>query len=87
MKKAHFNALEKVFSNEIEQAMKPKDWPRFPFQSKAKVFAELEGLGLLRQDSILCGKGVFRVNVTGWALTEAGRLAYCMTCSDEPEAA
>lgn len=86
MKKAHFNALEKVFSNEIEQAMKPQDWPRFPFQSKAKVFAELEGLGLLQQDSILCGKGAFRVDVIGWALTEAGRFAYCSECKDEDAA-
>jgi hypothetical protein len=87
MKKAHFNALEKVFSNEVEQSMKPRDWPRFPFQSKAKVFTELQGLGLLRQDGVMCGKGAFRVNVTGWALTEAGRLAYCSECKDESEAA
>ena len=86
MKKAHLNALEKVFSNEIEQAMKPRDWPRFPFQSKAKVFAELEKLGLLRRDSVLCGKGFFRVNVTGWALTDAGRFAYCSECKDEDDA-
>lgn len=86
MKKSHMNALGKVFASEIDQAMKPKGIPRFPFQSKANVFAELEVLGLVKRETVIL-PGQFRVEITGWALTEVGRMSYCAECKDEGDGA
>lgn len=88
MKAAHISALEKLFADEIRSALEPQrgTLPRdLPFQSKAKVFAELESEGLARRREVRIGSGWSAVTVRGWELTEAGRLAYCMTCKDEDE--
>lgn len=68
MKKCHHKALEKIFAAEIEG--------RLPLQSKAAVFKELEILGYAKNDSEKWGN----VTVSGWYLTQLGRLAYCMEC-------
>lgn len=85
MKKSHLNALGKVFASEIDQAMKPAGIPRFPFQSKTKVFAELEGMGLVRREVVTL-PGRPPLEVSGWTLTESGRFAYCSECKDEGDA-
>lgn len=70
-KKAHLQILEKVFEAEIND--------RLPFQKKAKVMAEMETLGLVEPMQRVLG-GRFPVHLSGWALTHAGRIAYCETC-------
>lgn len=73
LKKAHYNALERIFSAEIEN--------RLPFQSKAAVFKELESIGYARFAKETIGHDRFGgVVVEGWYLTHAGRLTYCMNC-------
>ncbi len=76
MKKAQLAALEKVFSHEIDRAVTAHPH-QIPFQSKAKVFKELAADGYLEAASAKVG--VFPFTVTGWELTHAGRLAYCMS--------
>jgi hypothetical protein len=87
MKKAHLTALGKVFASEMDQAMKPAGIPRFPFQSKAKVFKELEALGLVECKSVSLPSRLGLVTIAGWALTPAGHRAYCEACKDEGGAA
>lgn len=70
--KAELNALEKVFAAEIEG--------RLPFQSKARVFRQLEEDGLLEPMVRIVGNDRFRVTVTGYQLTHAGRFLYCSSC-------
>ena len=67
-------ALEKVFAAEIEG--------RLPFQSKAKIFRDLENDGLVAPMERRFG-GRFPVVVTGWQLTHAGRFMYCSSCTDD----
>ena len=66
-------ALEKVFGAEIEN--------RLPFQSKAKIYRELCDQGLLEPMERTFG-GRLPVTVSGYQLTHAGRLAYCISCDD-----
>lgn len=77
--KRYFSALEKVFAAEIEG--------RLPLQSKAKVYAELEKEGFVeRYERRFCdrfGEMVF----SGWCLTHAGRLTFCMNCEGEDDEA
>lgn len=82
MKKAHVLALERIFSSDIEQAMS-KSRLRLPFQSKAKVYEELEREGMVKRTEVRVGTGWSAVTVRGWALTEAGHLAYCLSCDGE----
>ena len=65
------DALEKVFAAEIEA--------RLPFQSKAKIYREMESDGLVAPMERKFG-GQFPVTVTGWQLTHAGRFIYCSSC-------
>lgn len=69
--KAELTALEKVFAAEIEG--------RLPFQSKAKIFQKLADEGFIAPMERKFG-GQFPVTVTGWELTHAGRIAYCVSC-------
>jgi len=87
MKQSHYTALSNVFANELEQALQPAGQPRFPFQSKAKVYRELaeQEYPYLRESSVTFGRGWSAVTVKGYELTEVGRLAFCMECRDEPE--
>lgn len=74
--KAEYLALEKCFSAEISAAI--NDHP-LPFQSKAKVMAELERRGFVIKVSEILG-GRFPMAINGWTLTERGRLVYCLHC-------
>lgn len=66
-------ALERVFAAEIDG--------RLPFQSKAKIYARLQEEGLVEPMETKFGVPPLGVmTVTGWQLTHAGRLMYCMSC-------
>lgn len=69
-------ALEKVFAAEIEG--------RLPFQSKAKVFQRLKDEGLVEPMERRFGSDRFGpIIMSGYQLTHAGRLMYCLSCDDE----
>lgn len=87
MKKAELAALEKLFVYEINQAFAKGVARYLPMQSRAKVYAELEADGLVRRVERRIGSDRLGCTVRGWELTHAGRLGYCMTCSDELEVA
>jgi hypothetical protein len=72
MTKATFNALERVFAAEIEG--------RLPYQSKAKIYQALCDDGLVAPMQRRFGSDRFAVTVTGWELTHAGRILYCLEC-------
>jgi hypothetical protein len=85
MKKAELEALEKVFTHEITRAL--SKGTQFPFQSKAKIYRQLADEGFLREEKMTFRDRWGSMECTGWELTHAGRLAYCMTCTGEPEGA
>ena len=78
MSKRVFTALGKVFCAEIAGRM---------FQSKARIYIELELEGYVQFDSEVFGAGTrFPVTCSGWCLTHKGRMAYgeaCEGASDE----
>ena len=78
MSKRVFTALEKVFSAEIAGHI---------FQSKARIYVELELEGYVQFDSEVFGAGTrFPATCYGWCLTHKGRMAYgeaCKSVSDE----
>jgi hypothetical protein len=77
--------LEKAFAAEIDAAVNKS--PLYMMQTKATKRADaLVADGMLRKVSeTLAG----RYTVAGYALTELGRLTYCMSerCDGEPESA
>lgn len=73
MSKATLNALERVFAAEIEG--------RLPFQSKARLYQRLADEGLVEpMERKFAGDRFGAITVSGWQLTHAGRLLYCMSC-------
>uniref|UniRef100_A0A6M3K0E9 Uncharacterized protein n=1 Tax=viral metagenome TaxID=1070528 RepID=A0A6M3K0E9_9ZZZZ len=70
MLKRH-KALEKIFEREMAGTL--------PFQSRAKIYTELEADGIVEKYTRLFG-GQFPITVTGWALTQKGRFIYCQEC-------
>ena len=70
-------ALEKVFAAEISD--------RLPFQSKAKIFRELEDEGLIQPMERKFGRPPFVAVCSGYELTHAGRILYCASCDDAEE--
>jgi len=79
--KAVMNALEKVWSAEIDAALAGR--PFWCFQSKAKIYMRLAEEGLVEWTIVvLCGE--MPVRIEGWELTHAGRWLYCENC-EEPE--
>lgn len=71
--KAELNALEKVFAAEIED--------RLPFQSNAKIFKRLCEEGMLEPMTRQFRPDRFgAITVSGYQLSHAGRLTYCMSC-------
>ena len=71
--KATIKALERVFAAEING--------RLPYQSKAHIFEKLCAEGLVQKmDRRFGGNDRFAVTVTGWELTHAGRILYCLEC-------
>ena len=70
LNKKCFNAIGAVFAAEV--------YGRLPFQSKGKIYADLQQAGYVEPFSRIFGAGGhFPVTVSGYALTHAGRYAYC----------
>jgi hypothetical protein len=75
MAKRTLKHLEKLFAAEVDGK---------PAQLNAKTAARLIGLGLITER---INRQQDRLGTFTWAtheLTHAGRLAYCLTCHDEP---
>lgn len=71
-------ALENVFVAEVEG--------RLPFQSNAAIYNRLCDKGLLQPMAIeVKGHGSLVVIFRGYALTHAGRIKYCESCSGQPD--
>ena len=71
--KRHYDALGKIYAAEVNG--------RLPFQSKARVFKELEAMGLAKEAEEVMGRDrLSAIVVRGWYLTQLGRLTYCMSC-------
>ena len=76
LNKKCFDALEAVFAAEVDD--------RLPFQSKAKIYADLHQAGYIEPFTRVFGAGErFPVTVSGYVLTHAGRYAYCSACGSE----
>ena len=76
MDKQDMALLEKAYAAEVEAALSKS--ALYMMQTKATLRADaLVEDGLLRKVSETFAG---RYTVEGYALTEAGRLAYCMTC-------
>lgn len=68
---AEFKALENVFAAEIDGRI---------HQSNAKILSNLDNNGLVESlKRTLPGR--FPVTITGWVLTQRGRLLFCEECS------
>lgn len=72
--------LEKAFAAEVESAVHGHGIHIMQTRS-VTLAAELVADGLLRKASMRVGSGI-RCTVSGWELTELGRMTYCMTCVD-----
>ena len=73
LNKKCLDALGAVFAAEVEDCL--------PFQSKAKVYVDLQQAGYVEPFSRVFGAGErFPVTVSGYVLTHAGRYAYCSQC-------
>lgn len=68
--------LERVFTGEIEAAMKGH---ALPVQIKSKRMLVLESEGYVEEVTVTL-PGRFPVRVTGWVLTVRGNYAYCSSC-------
>jgi hypothetical protein len=73
--KAELAALEKIFAAEIVD--------RLPFQSKAKIYARLVEQGLVEPMVREFGSVLGKIRCEGWALSQLGRMTYCMSCDDD----
>jgi len=69
--------LEKAFAAEVEAAI---NCAPCLVQTHSKLASKLVDDGLLREVSEVLGKGPFAVRLDGFALTELGRMTYCMSC-------
>ena len=68
------NALGKIFACDLHPSQKL-------FQSKAKIYNELEADGYVEFHEDVTGKpGVITFTVKYWALTLLGHYAYCANC-------
>lgn len=80
MNKKELALLEKAFSAQIDAALNKSGL--YMMQTKAKLADDLVEQGFLRKVSERLG-GPLPCTVSGYALTEAGWLAYCLSCCDE----
>ncbi len=79
MNKRELALLERAFSAEVEAAINKTGLHLM--QTKAtKVADKLVSDGLLRKVSTSVGNGPLTIRLSGYELTEVGRMAYCMTC-------
>jgi hypothetical protein len=75
MRKPEQILLGKIFAAEIEN--------RLPWQGRSKYLSCLEDAGWIQKMERRFGGRIVCI-VSGWALTEAGRLAYCESCCEKP---
>ena len=76
MKKRELELLERAFAQEVEAAITGS---LHLIQTRSKLATKLVEDGFLRESEITLGGGL-PVKIKGYELTEAGRLAYCITC-------
>lgn len=81
MTKTELDLLERAFDAEIRSALEPHRLPLI--QTRSKVARKLVDDGLLYEVEHTLG-GRFPIKVRGFALTHAGRYAYCSSprCAD-----
>jgi hypothetical protein len=82
--KAEIRALERVYISEVAAAVRKNG--SHLFQSKAAIYRKLADEGLLRfvNSVVLIGGGALgSVAISGYELTHAGRLLYCLSCDDD----
>jgi hypothetical protein len=85
MNKRELALLEKAFAGEIDAALSRHGIDLI--QTKSKLAAKLVEDGLLARGEMTLS-GWPPLTIKGYRLTEAGRMAYCMTCGDDdPEIA
>lgn len=75
--RADLKRLEQVFEAEINNRL-----PYQPHSRSKHNFQLLAEQGLIEPDVSFIGMPPFRVEVHGWQLTQAGRIAYCESCKD-----
>lgn len=82
--KRHAKALERAFDAEIQGAASGLRWPAYPVRLGPKIAEELRALGYVEQADInVLGKRLLSsMNVSGWVLTQDGRLAYCLWATE-----
>lgn len=89
MKKSEIAILEKAFRAEINGALgntsSPLGYTSSLLQTKSKVAQQLVTDGYLVAATETMQFGRFPVEISGYLLTHAGRLAYCLTCEDEQQ--
>jgi hypothetical protein len=84
--RAELKILEKIYEGEIVAALEQNSLRRI-FQSKSKALLKLEAEGYVKrvEETIRPDKSCpFPITISGWELTIAGNLAYCMSCDDAP---
>jgi hypothetical protein len=78
MDKKRLALLEKAFDSEVNAAL--KGGPRV-VQTRSRLAQDMVNEGLLQE----CSEKFGMATVTGFVLTHAGRLSYCLTCGGEGE--
>lgn len=68
--------LERVFEAEISSAI---NGGPYVAQIKSKRMLDLEKEGYVQRHTEVLG-GRFPLKISGWILTELGRVTYCMSC-------
>lgn len=81
MNKRETALLGRAFGAEIDSALSNGRIPPI-MQTRSKLAKELVEQGLLQEASAKID-GPFRVTVSGYSLTAAGHLAYCLTCDED----
>ena len=80
MDKQKLKLLEKAFAAEIDSALNKHQVGIM--QSNSKLATELVESGYLQESYVKLG-GRFPVTITGFSLTEMGRITYCESCRDQ----
>jgi hypothetical protein len=83
MTKKELQILEKCFTSEINHAIEKTPFPaQFGRKKPSSSLLKLEAEGYIRRVTETLG-GRFPVRIDGWALTELGRVEYCMSGDKE----
>lgn len=75
LKAIEFRILQRIFTAEIEN--------RLPAQLQSKYLPGLQKRGFVQPMTRNFGRDALGViEVSGWALTELGRMTYCQACTE-----